>query len=318
MNKKSLLLFLAAVLLSLHPSVSFSEPADRDIAGKTVIATADNLRIRETSELNSKVTGHMNIGDTALVLEVSDITVKVKDNEDYWYKVKTSSGEGWVFGGLITDIYSTSSDKNIIIWANESSWVNEEIKIYYYNRTSKKQNSYKIAVGECSDLVLSPDGKYFAQDCGTYAIRSIGFFTAETGKAIDSASYVGDMEWKGNNRMELDNVQFNSVSECCYASVKTVFENGKLIIGKESRLAEGCCEKVYKVNVPVMKIYDTPGGKGNVICSFSKDDYADTEGMTDDKTGPWVEVSVSGRCKKYKGKYYDKGYVLKSELRKGE
>jgi len=318
MNKKNLFLILAGVLLSLYSSVSFSELIGKDLTDKTVIATVDNLRIRETSELNSKVTGYMGLGEIASILEVSDITVKVKDKEDYWYKVKTSSAEGWVFGGLITDIYSKSSDKNIILWANDSSWVNEEIKIYYYNRTSKKLNSYKIAVGECSNLVLSPDGKYFAQDCGTDAIRSIGFFIAETGKAIDSASYVEDMEWKGNNRMELENIVFVSLSECCSASVKTVFENGKLTVGKDRRLRSGCCENVYKVNVPVLKIYDTPGGKGNVICSFTKDSYIDIEGMNDDKTGLWVEAAISGRCKKYKGNYLDKGYVLKSELRKEE
>ncbi len=318
MFKKIILLILLTFQFCIYSVSGSSEPKGKELIGNTVIAVVDNLRIRESSDLNSKITGHMNTGDTADVTGVSDVTFKVKDKEDYWYKIKTTLGEGWVFGGLITDQFSSSRDKNIILWTDGNTWNDEAINVNYYSRTSKKKNSYKLESGECSDLVLSPDGKYFVQDCGTDAIRSIGFFIAESGRHIDHTSYIGDMKWTGNNRMELENVVFVSVKECCYAYVVSVFENGKLTKGKNSRLGDGCCKNVYRVNVPVLKIYDTPGGSGKVKCTLNKDEYIDVDDKQDDKTGAWVKVTVDLRCKKDKGNYYNDGYVLKSELRKGE
>ena len=314
MIKKILLLFLIAVSSSFQLSASASENTGKDLIGEIVIATVDNLRIRDTFDLNSKVIGHMNIGDTAVVSDVSELKVKIKDKEEFWYRVKNSSVEGWVFGGLINKNFQLSSDKNIVMWIDGDSWSDEEVLVHYFNRFAKKNISYKLAAGECPNIYLSPDGKYYAQDCGTDSIRSIGFFIAGTSKRIAGFRYIDDFKWKGGSRVEFDNVVFTTWEGCCYAYRKAVFDNGKVTFGKPVLDKSGCCGNVYRVDVPSLNAYDSIGSKGKVVCSFSKDDFIEVDvDKNDNGSNEWVKVYIENKCSEV---ISNTGYVLKRDLRK--
>ncbi|MGY0393316.1 SH3 domain-containing protein [Bizionia sp. KMM 8389] len=70
---------------------------------RTYIITVDNLRVRTSPQLDSEKIENLAIGSKVEFLEKSNnqTTVTIKNNEitEYWYKVKTSSGNiGWIHG----------------------------------------------------------------------------------------------------------------------------------------------------------------------------------------------------------------------------
>lgn len=60
------------------------------------------LRIRKTPSLSAEVVGHLNKGESTVLLEKSSFTTLIDGKEDCWYEVRNSFGiSGWVFGGYV-------------------------------------------------------------------------------------------------------------------------------------------------------------------------------------------------------------------------
>ncbi len=65
------------------------------------VCLADNVRIRTSPDLNGTVVGHLKKDDTFEILDASESTQVIDTMEAYWYKIKTTTLTGWVYGYFI-------------------------------------------------------------------------------------------------------------------------------------------------------------------------------------------------------------------------
>ena len=65
------------------------------------VCLADNVRIRTSPDLNGTVVGHLKKDDTFEILDASESTQVIDTMEAYWYKIKTKTLTGWVYGYFI-------------------------------------------------------------------------------------------------------------------------------------------------------------------------------------------------------------------------
>jgi hypothetical protein len=87
----------------IQKEVEFIEEPKKDEKQKFLTISVDNLRVRTSPELDSEKIENLAIGNKVEFLEKSNnqTTVTIKNNEitEYWYKVKTPSGNiGWIHG----------------------------------------------------------------------------------------------------------------------------------------------------------------------------------------------------------------------------
>lgn len=66
-------------------------------------ATNSSVNIRKEASLSSEKIGKVNIGDRVEVLEKTNVYFESDGMYDCFYKVKTNSGTGYMFGGYISD-----------------------------------------------------------------------------------------------------------------------------------------------------------------------------------------------------------------------
>ncbi|MBP7582683.1 MAG: SH3 domain-containing protein [Spirochaetes bacterium] len=289
-----LVFFLACFIIDVLPQ----EDNGMNMIGKTVISTVDKLRIRESASLNSEIAGYLNMGETALVRERSAGKMKVGERMDFWYRVNAGSLNGWAFGGFITDLFDQSADKKITLWLDYSTSGEGKISVHHWNGATNKKSSYKKSLyewGECLERSLSPDGRYFALNCGTYAISELTFYIAESGAKVLSMMHDGGThlfadkaaEWSGTNTMKLNAVVWDS-GGTCYATSPAVFKDGKAVYGKE-RSFGGNCANTFIVSVPILNIFDSPSTRGKIIDTRKLDDVVE---MAESKPGDpsWIKL----------------------------
>lgn len=332
MSFKKSIIILVLLNASILSFVFAGNNENKNLIGKTVISTVDNLRMRDTPDLNSKVTGYLNKGEKAVVKDISPAKMKVKNKEDYWYKVKIDNAEGWVFGGLITEKFQTSNDGSVVLWQDDYCWEMDdedaEPKVYSFNRTLKQPEKSKRICGDGGsfEMKLSPDGKFFTELKNYDGDAVLEIYSVESMKVVNKFSimYRGKdiIKWIGNSRLELNEIVYKAdYNHCCTAVKKIIFDEGKIVRGDVISLLnetkENCCSDVYKVSVSIMNIYDQPGGNGKVICTLKKDEYVNKnsdelegESLTKGKS-EWIMIGYY-QC------YPFKGYVLKKELKKAE
>jgi hypothetical protein len=66
------------------------------------IVTATALNLRDNPNTRSSITGLLNTGEMATILEATPIKYTIDNKQDYWYKVKSEKGNiGWVYGGYL-------------------------------------------------------------------------------------------------------------------------------------------------------------------------------------------------------------------------
>jgi len=87
----------------IQKEVEFIKEPKKDEKQKFLTISVDNLRVRTSPELDSEKIENLAIGSKVEFLEKSNnqTTVTIKNNEitEYWYKVKTPSGNiGWIHG----------------------------------------------------------------------------------------------------------------------------------------------------------------------------------------------------------------------------
>jgi len=302
----------------------------KTLIDKPVISIVDNLRIRETSDLNSKVTGYLNKGDIAIVKEISLIKTKVKNKEDYWYRIKTDTSDGWVFGALITDEFHMNNDKSVILWSEEISGTDEDdikILVSIFNKKTNKTSQTSDIPWWFKEIKLSPDGKYFVVARNQDGDYSLDFYKTDSIKKLlvkthyDKEILKWRIQWIGDNKLNFNEIIY-STTEKCYVCVTSFFEDGKLSSGKNDFLlcgdSDNCCDELYRVNVSLLKIYDKQGGNGKVVCTAKMNEYVnkhrfEKETLTSGDS-EWIEIE-SHKCGD-NNKFIMSGYVLKKDLKK--
>lgn len=237
------LLFVIVIIIFSIFSIAKSD-IKKTLIDKPVISIVDNLRIRETSDLNSKVTGYLNKGDIAVVKEISSIKMKVKNKEDYWYKIKTDTSDGWVFGGLITNEFHMNNDKSVILWSEEISGTDEDdtkTLVSIFNKKTKKTFQTSDIPWGNQEIKLSPDGKYFVVAANQDGDCSLHFYKSDSIKELavkmhyDKEIFKWKVQWIGDNKLNFNEI-IKSSTGGCYLCVKSFFENGKLFSGKDDFL----------------------------------------------------------------------------------
>lgn len=66
------------------------------------IINDDRVRYRSEAGLDGEIRGHLNRNDKVKVIDRNDKKQKIDGLEDYWYLVRTETGqEGWMYGAYI-------------------------------------------------------------------------------------------------------------------------------------------------------------------------------------------------------------------------
>ena len=81
----------------------------------------ENVNLRDDSNLNSNIIGRLNKGDAVRIIENTNVSVISENIKDYFYKVETTIGAGYVFGGYISDISENINffGKNYIFFSKQ-------------------------------------------------------------------------------------------------------------------------------------------------------------------------------------------------------
>lgn len=115
---KTLLCIL--LLLFVYPLYSQNHWDDY-IHEKTVKSTyrifGDNVNLRESDNLKSKVKKKLSMGAVVTILAKTNQIMEQDSVKEYWYQVKSEKDTGYIWGGLIAD-YSFPLEKNTVLCRN--------------------------------------------------------------------------------------------------------------------------------------------------------------------------------------------------------
>lgn len=152
-------LFPLFVVAQVMPDISFmvaEDYFDKEQISKQYVL-ADKVNLRTGPSKNDKVVEQLHIGQEVVVLERSIAVEEINGIKSHWYKIKTSSQIGWLWGGLIAQVAFGSQTKAEVKFVFGLSKIveEEEAKVFYYQiRAFKgKQELDRIVFRETNGLL---------------------------------------------------------------------------------------------------------------------------------------------------------------------
>ena len=93
------------------------------------VINASGVRLRANPDTKSKVLNSLSFGAFVKVLERGDSKVAVGKNQDYWYKIESSTRDtGWVFGSFLRRYTEENKDETLLNISRER--MKKELSLY--------------------------------------------------------------------------------------------------------------------------------------------------------------------------------------------
>ncbi len=145
MRIKAVVTVCIGVMLFMNAAL-FAESADYEFC----IIKGDKVNLRSEPVVTSKVVKQFRPGELVFYLDKTDKRLKVGEDEDFWYKVKTQENKyGWVFGKYIYYIdgskYPERFFREILIYEIVK---NDKLSAHStnYNITFKEEKEHKYII----------------------------------------------------------------------------------------------------------------------------------------------------------------------------
>jgi hypothetical protein len=131
------------ILLVLACSLSISAYAwwDDQIPEKkpgAAFVFAENCNVRETASPKGKVLFQLQPGDPVAILEKSEISTRIGEKTEYWYRIKTATGTGFLWGGLIADGHAALAKRTVLVRNNGTLTRSLDVRILDGKKTIAK------------------------------------------------------------------------------------------------------------------------------------------------------------------------------------
>lgn len=110
-------LLLVIFVFPLFPQSHWDDYIHEKTIGSTYRIFGDNVNLRESDNLKSKVKKKLSMGAVVTILAKTNQIMEQDSVKEYWYKVKSEKDTGFIWGGLIAD-YSFPLEQNTILCRN--------------------------------------------------------------------------------------------------------------------------------------------------------------------------------------------------------
>lgn len=178
--KNDFLALLIATTLILSMNLKLYSYSNDIKKNEKVITIGNNINIRLSPNIKSKVISQVNIGDIVDVIDITtnivDVQIEEKNYDFTWIKIKFKNIRGWACNAYFAPSYVINKKKNFIAWAEflEYEGATNPYNIVCFDMKTKKE-LYKAKV-DASEIYFSDLGNYFAIDAGTdwYGELNIG------------------------------------------------------------------------------------------------------------------------------------------------
>ena len=176
MRKSISILLFFLVSFSKAQNEKYYSPFKSPLFEGTTYAFGDDIKIRDTPSLNSKVLGLIKIGESITILEQTDSVLNYNGIDHNWYKISYKGVVGYTIGGLFATEKLQVGVNNFLfnfrkIEAHDYSLL---IRVQTYN--SFKEYEFKLSTAEYELEVRDGGGlkgvesivkvNYFAEACG--------------------------------------------------------------------------------------------------------------------------------------------------------
>lgn len=108
-----LILFVFPIFAENH----WDDYVHEKTVGSTYQIFGDNVNLRESDNIKSKVKKTLSIGTTITILTKTNQIMEQDSVKEYWYQVQSENETGYIWGGLIAD-YSFPLEENTILCRN--------------------------------------------------------------------------------------------------------------------------------------------------------------------------------------------------------
>lgn len=131
------LLFCCACAISVNAYAWWDDLIPEKTAGPRLVF-AENCNVRETASPKGKVLFQLQPGDPVTILEKSEISTRIGEKTEYWYRIKAATGTGFLWGGLIADGHAVIAKRTILVRNNGTLTRSMDVRVLDGKKTVAK------------------------------------------------------------------------------------------------------------------------------------------------------------------------------------